>query len=202
MTSIHFNLPPSFQRANKSISVYSVSLCPLCFALPCHALLPCLAALFFAGRYNAHPMIWKPHVTVAAVIEDAGRFLLVEEQTEDGLRFNQPAGHLDEGESLITATIRETLEETAHHFQPTALIGIYRWQPPGKDLTYLRMAFTGELGEKTSRALDTGIVRTVWMSADEIRANHTKLRSPLVLRCVEDYLAGKRFPIDLLHDVA
>jgi 8-oxo-dGTP pyrophosphatase MutT (NUDIX family) len=144
--------------------------------------------------------IWKPNVTVAALIEREGRFLLVEEETEDGLRFNQPAGHLDEGESLVAACAREALEETAWGFTPTALVGIYQWPRPQGDITYLRFAFSGELGEhEAGRALDAGILRAVWMTPDEIRANADRHRSPLVLQCVTDYLAGRRFPLELLR---
>jgi len=146
-------------------------------------------------------MIWKPNVTVAAVIEQEGKFLLVEEQTPQGLLFNQPAGHLEANESLVNATIRETLEESAYQFQPQHLLGIYRWHAAASDTTYLRFAFTGcLLAHFPERALDTGIVRAVWMSADEIRASHARHRSPLILRCVEDYLAGKRYPLELLTD--
>jgi len=148
---------------------------------------------------------WKPNVTVAAVIERDGRFLLVEEQTSDGLRLNTPAGHLDPGESPAEGCARETLEETAHHFTPTALIGIYmaRSRPQaerGEDTTYMRFAFTGTLGAfEAGRALDEGIVRTLWMTADEIRASVARHRSPLLLQCIEDHLAGKRHPLDLVR---
>lgn len=148
---------------------------------------------------------WKPNVTVAAVIEQNGRFLLVEEQTAQGLRLNTPAGHLDPGESPVEGCARETLEETAHAFTPTALIGIYMARSSHRtgskeDVTYMRFAFAGRLGtEEAGRALDEGIVRTVWMSADEIRASVPRHRSPLLLQCVEDYLAGKRYPLDLIH---
>ena len=110
-------------------------------------------------------MIWKPNVTVAAVIERDGKFLLVEEETESGLAFNQPAGHLEAGESLLDAVVRETMEETAYPFRPTALVGIYQWRHPVKDLTYLRFAFSGELqGEALPRALDEGIVAARWLT--------------------------------------
>lgn len=146
---------------------------------------------------------WKPHVTVAAVIEQDGRFLLVEEQTDDGLRLNNPAGHLDSGESLPHACTRETLEETAFAFTPRALVGIYlsrQQRSDGNGITYLRFAFCGELGlHDPDRALDTGIVRTVWMTPDEIRTSTARHRSPLVLQCMEDYLRGKRHPLDLVH---
>jgi 8-oxo-dGTP pyrophosphatase MutT (NUDIX family) len=144
--------------------------------------------------------VWKPNVTVAALIERDGRFLLVEEDTEDGLRFNQPAGHLDEGESLVAACAREALEETAWGFTPTALVGVYRWPRPQGDITYLRFAFSGELGaHEAGRALDTGILRAVWMTPDEIRACAERHRSPLVWQCVSDCLAGRRYPLELIR---
>ena len=143
--------------------------------------------------------VWKPNCTVAALIEREGRFLLVEEETEDGLRFNQPAGHLDPGESLVAACTREAMEETAWCFTPTALVGIYQWPRPQSDVSYLRFAFAGELGtHQEDRALDTGIVRTVWMTPEEIRARADRHRSPLVWQCVADYLAGWRFPLEIV----
>jgi 8-oxo-dGTP pyrophosphatase MutT (NUDIX family) len=150
----------------------------------------------------ASPARWKPSVTVAAVIENDGRFLLVEEHTADGLRLNNPAGHLDPGESPEQGCIRETLEETAHHFTPTALVGVYlsRFQRAGDDITYLRFTYCGTLGAfDPARTLDEGIVRTVWMTADEIRNSSARHRSPLVLQCLEDYLQGQRFPLHLVH---
>lgn len=147
---------------------------------------------------------WKPNVTVAAVIEQDGRFLLVEEHTSDGLMLNSPAGHLDPGETPAEGCARETLEETAHHFTPTALIGIYLARSPrkthGENVTYLRFAFAGTLGAfEPDRPLDEGIVRTVWMTADEVRGSVARHRSPLLLECIEDYLAGQRYPLDLIH---
>ena len=145
------------------------------------------------------PMIWKPNVTVAAVIERDGKFLLVEEQTSEGVRFNQPAGHLEANESLLDAVTREILEESAYHFTPEHLIGIYRWHAPANDTTYLRFAFSGTLtGHEPERALDSGILQAVWLTPDEIRSNRSLHRSPLLLCCVEDYLAGKRYPLDIL----
>ncbi|KIF81248.1 NUDIX hydrolase [Noviherbaspirillum autotrophicum] len=147
--------------------------------------------------------VWKPSVTVAAVIERAGQFLLVEEETSDGIRFNQPAGHLDPNESLIDAVARETLEEAAHDFTPTALLGMYMSRylssRTGREVTYLRFAFTGELGRAHDRPLDHGILRTVWMTREEMLACQEKHRSPLVLRCVDDYLAGKRAPLSFIY---
>ena len=147
---------------------------------------------------------WTPHVTVAAIIERGGRFLLVEEETSDGLRLNNAAGHLDPGESPEQGCSREALEETTHRFTPTALVGIYlsRFQRPatGEDITYVRMAFCGDIGElQPHLSLDEGIVRTLWMTPDEIRATAHCHRSPMVLQCVEDYLRGQRYPLTLVH---
>mgnify|MGYP001314983201 CR=1 FL=1 len=144
-------------------------------------------------------MIWKPNVTVAAVLEQDGKFLLVEEHTSQGLLFNQPAGHLEAHESLLAAVVRETLEESAYDFEPQHLLGIYRWHSRSSDTTYLRFAFTGKLlAHHAARPLDEGIVRAVWMTPDEIRATTSRHRSPLILRCVEDYLAGRRYPLELI----
>ena len=147
---------------------------------------------------------WKPSVTVAAIIERGGRYLLVEEHTPEGLRLNNPAGHLDPGESPEQGVAREALEETAFVFQPTALVGIYlsRFQRAStqEDVTYLRFAYCGTLGDfDSARPLDTGIVRTLWMTPDEVRASAERHRSPLVLRCIEDHLAGQRFPLALVQ---
>lgn len=145
-------------------------------------------------------MVWKPHVTVAAVVYRDGKFLLVEEETEAGLAFNQPAGHLEEDEPLVDAVVREALEETAYHFKPTHLVGIYHWKHPTKeDTTYLRFAFGGELrGFDADRKLDEGIVAARWLTLDEVRATQDRHRSPLILRCCEDLLAGKCYPLDML----
>ena len=147
---------------------------------------------------------WKPNVTVAAIIERDGRYLLVEEETADGVRLNNPAGHLDPAESPAQACAREALEETAHLFTPTHLVGVYmsRFQRAhtGEDVTYLRLAFCGQLGEQQAgRQLDSGILRTVWMSPEEVRASRERHRSPLVLRCIEDHLAGRRHALDLIY---
>ena len=150
---------------------------------------------------------WKPSVTVAAIIEREGRFLLVEEETPEGLKLNNPAGHLDPGESPAEGCAREALEETTHRFTPTHLLGIYlsRFQRPRadgsvEDITYLRFAFAGELGAVVpGRQLDTGIVRTVWMTPEEIRASAARHRSPLLVRCMEDHLRGQRYPLELVY---
>ena len=140
-------------------------------------------------------------ITVAAVVERGGRFLLVEEQTEDGIRINQPAGHLEAGESLPQAAAREALEETAYSFRPEQLVGIYRWDHPSGHASYVRFAFAGPAaGPEPGRALDEGIVRAIWLTPDELRAERSRHRSPLVWRCVEDWLAGRRYPLDLLTD--
>ena len=150
------------------------------------------------------PERWKPSVTVAAIIEREGRFLLVEEQTPEGLKLNNPAGHLDVGESPQQGAMREALEETARIFKPDRLVGVYlaRFQRPerGEDVTYLRFAFGGRAGEPDpARTLDTGIVRTLWMTLDELRASRERHRSALVLRCIEDFVAGRSYPLDLVY---
>lgn len=141
---------------------------------------------------------------MAAIIEKSGKFLLVEEHTPEGLRLNNPAGHLDPGESPAQGCARDALEETTRIFTSTALVGVYlsRMQraSTGEDITYLRFAFCGKLGEVVvGRSLDTGIVRTVWLSPDEIRASTARHRSSLLLRCMEDYLRGQRYPMELLY---
>jgi ADP-ribose pyrophosphatase YjhB (NUDIX family) len=143
-------------------------------------------------------MTWKPSVTVAAVIERDGRFLLVEEKIDGRLVLNQPAGHLDPGESLIDACRREVLEETAHHFEPQALVGVYRWIYAKKDVTFLRFCFSGRVtGMEAGRKLDKGIAAAPWLTAAELETRESDHRSPLVAKCVADYLGGKRYPLDL-----
>lgn len=142
---------------------------------------------------------WRPNVTVAMIIEREGRFLVVEEETEAGLRINQPAGHLELGESLLEAAVRETREETAHLFEPQALVGIYQWRLPGSEVSYVRFTFAGEVGEALAGAeLDTGIVRALWLSEAELRNCADRHRSPLILRSLDDWLAGRRYPLDML----
>ncbi|ARU03719.1 NUDIX hydrolase [Comamonas serinivorans] len=145
---------------------------------------------------------WMPHVTVAAIAVHQGRFLVVEEETEAGLKLNMPAGHLEPGESLQQAVVREVLEETARPFTPEALVGIYLASSPDKDGTptsWLRFAFCGRVGDADpTRALDTGIVRTLWLTADELAASADRHRSPMVMAGVRDYLAGRRHALDVL----
>ncbi|MYM33664.1 NUDIX domain-containing protein [Duganella sp. FT50W] len=149
------------------------------------------------------PRIWKPSVTVAAIVEKDGKFLLIEEETSDGIRINQPAGHLDPYESLEQAVIRETLEETAYDFTPTALVGMYMARytsnRTGEEVTYLRFTFCGYPGEQHDRPLDEGILRTMWLTRDELAACADRHRSPTVLQCVDEYLAGQRAPLALLQ---
>ena len=141
--------------------------------------------------------IWKPSVTVAAVIERDGRFLLVEESIDGRRVLNQPAGHLDPGESLADACRREVMEETAHPFQPTGLVGIYRWTYPAKESTFLRFCFRGNVGAAEDRPLDKEIVRLHWLTPEEIRAKRAQHRSPMVQRCVDDFLAGRSFALEV-----
>lgn len=145
----------------------------------------------------------RPHLTVATVVERDGRFLLVEEETPDGVRINQPAGHLEAGESIPDGAMRETLEETAYRVRPEALLGVYRWARPASDVVYVRFAFVASVtGHEPDHALDQGILRALWLSAAEVRACHERHRSPLVMRCIDDYLAGIRHPLGVLvhHD--
>ena len=139
---------------------------------------------------------------MAAIIEQNGKFLLVEEEADRGNRYNQPAGHLEDGESLIQAVIRETMEESAYEFTPEFLLGVYQWKHTLNDTTYLRFAFIGKAGvHYPMQELDQGIIRTVWMDIDEIRDKAGLMRSPQVITCVEDYLAGKRFPLDVITNL-
>jgi ADP-ribose pyrophosphatase YjhB (NUDIX family) len=151
---------------------------------------------------------WKPSVTVAAIIERDGRYLLIEEHTPEGLRLNNPAGHLEQGEDPVSACAREALEETAHVFEPQHVVGIYlsrfqrpaRAESPAQDITYLRLAFAGQLGAHDPRQpLDEGIERTLWMTLAEVRASADRHRSPLVLKCIEDHARGQLHPLQVLY---
>jgi len=149
------------------------------------------------------PEVWKPAVTVASIIERDDMFFMIEEDTSDGRRINQPAGHLDPGESLIDAVVRETLEETAHDFMPRYLVGTYLARylsnRRGIPVTYLRFAFAGELGQQHDQPLDHGIVRTMWMSYDELVATKDRHRSELILKCIDDYRAGVKVPLSVIY---
>ena len=141
---------------------------------------------------------WMPSVTVAAVALQHGKFLMVEEETEAGIRLNQPAGHLEEGESLESAVIRETLEESAYHFTPEALLGVYLGKG-ANGITYLRFAYIGTVVGPEDRPLDEGIIRALWLTPEELRARKDEHRSPLVLRCMDDALRGQRFPLAAVY---
>jgi 8-oxo-dGTP pyrophosphatase MutT (NUDIX family) len=139
----------------------------------------------------------QPEITVAAITEDHGRFLIVEERINQRLVFNQPAGHVERGESLLTAVVREVREETAWRFEPAFLIGVYLWRSPESGVTTMRFAFSGSVNDhQVNQPLDHGIVSTHWLSRAELKDREQTLRSPLVLRCIEDYLKGQRQPLD------
>jgi 8-oxo-dGTP pyrophosphatase MutT (NUDIX family) len=152
-------------------------------------------------RLRIANMTERISVTVAAVVQRDDRFLLVEENADGGLKLNQPAGHLEPGESLLQAVTRETLEETACRFTPTALLGVYRWRNPDSAITYVRFAFLGSVAApEPGRALDDGIVRALWLTPEALHAERVRHRSPLVFRCVADCLAGRRYPLEVLVD--
>lgn len=147
-------------------------------------------------------MSWRPDLTVAAVVERNGRFLCVEERVGPRMVFNQPAGHVERGERIIDAAIRETLEETAWTFVPHALLGVYMWDAPDRQRSFMRVAFVGEVdGHDPDRKLDRGIARALWLTRDELIARSERLRSPMVLKCVDDFLAHKRYPLELLQQM-
>jgi len=146
--------------------------------------------------------VLRPTVTVAAIVERGGAFLLVREQTRNGLKLNQPAGHLEPGETPPAGAARETLEEAAWRVEPHALVGIYRWDAPDNGATFVRFAYAATpIAAVPGRPLDEGIVDALWVPYEEIVARRDEHRSPLVLRCIEDYRAGRRWPLDLVQDV-
>jgi ADP-ribose pyrophosphatase YjhB (NUDIX family) len=145
--------------------------------------------------------VWTPRVTVASILECEGRFLLVEESVGGRLVLNQPAGHLEDDEGLLAAVVRETREETAWAFIPEALVGVYRWRT--RDKTFLRFVFCGRTdGQDPHQLLDPDINRALWLSWEELRTGHYAMRSPLVLRCLQDYRDGRRFPLEVVQDVS
>ena len=147
-------------------------------------------------------IVWKPHATVASICERDGKFLLVKENADGRIVYNQPAGHLDPGESLIEAVIRETLEETCYPFTPRSLQGVYRFCPdPKTDKTYLRFLFRGDVGERVEGQLDRGIIGVEWLSYDEVVACREQHRSPMVLQCIEDFRNGPGYPLDIISKV-
>lgn len=147
-------------------------------------------------------MTWYPHITVAAIIERDNHFLMVEEDCEGAIVINQPAGHLEQNESLIEAVVRETLEETAWHINPTNIVGIYQWTNNNRQ-TFLRIAFASDcIRHDPERSLDHGIIKTLWLSRDELENQSQRLRSPMVIQCVDDYLAGQRYPLELLNEIS
>lgn len=153
--------------------------------------------------FGTQSIMWWPHVTVAAIAERDGRFLMVEEIVDGKTVYNQPAGHLEANETVIQAVIRETLEESAWHFTPTAVIGVYFYTVPENQITYQRICFAGECTwQEPNRDLDRDILQALWLTPEELNADPKKLRSPMVLRCIDDYRRNIRYPLDIFVDVA
>lgn len=147
-------------------------------------------------------MSWSPHVVLASVIEQHGKFLLVEEYAGDRLVLNQPAGHWEEGETLIEGARREALEETGWEIEPESVLGLYHYQPPELDYCFLRIAFAARaVRHHPQRTLDSGILRAVWMTREDIEQQRERHRSPMLMRCIDDYLAGRRYPLSMLQDL-
>ncbi len=147
-------------------------------------------------------IVWKPHTTVASICERDGKYLLVKENADGRIVYNQPAGHLDSGETLVEAVIRETLEETCYQFTPQSLQGVYRFRPnPMKDKTYLRFLFRGDVGERVEGELDQGIIAAEWLSYEDVLACSAQHRSPMVLQCIEDFRNGPGYPLDVISKV-
>lgn len=148
-------------------------------------------------------MTARPVITVCSVVSHGEKFLLVEERVHGRLVLNQPAGHVEQGESLIRAVVRETLEETGWEFIPDGITGIYRWSSPVENKTFVRVCFFGRAGHHDpERPLDEGIVRALWLDRAALDARSSDLRSPMVMRCIEDFTAGKRYPLDMLVDLS
>lgn len=150
-----------------------------------------------------YPEVWTPHMTVAAVVEREGRYLIVEEVADGARVFNQPAGHLEPGERLVDAVIREVREETGTRFLPAAIVGVYRWINPSTGETHVRVAFSGEIEEDGhDQDLDEPIIACHWFDYDQLQADPDRLRSPLVMACIDDYLTGARHPLTLLREMS
>jgi len=148
-------------------------------------------------------MRWTPHATVACIVERDGRFLLVEEIAGGKAVINQPAGHLEEGESLVAAAQRETLEETGWLVEPEALLGLYTYYAPSNGVTYHRLCFIARaIAEQPGSTLDEGILGPLWLTRDELEQRRSQLRSELVIRCIDDYLDGTRYPLDFIQETA
>lgn len=147
-------------------------------------------------------MTWKPHATVAVIAEKDSRFLMVEERSRGRIVFNQPAGHVEEHEGILDAARREALEETGWEVEPRHFLGLYTYVAPANDATYYRFCFVADALKQASEELDDDIIATHWLTYDELRECQEKLRSPLVLKCIEDYLAGRRFPLSVIVDPA
>lgn len=143
-------------------------------------------------------MTWTPHATVATIIEENGKYLLVEETSNGREVFNQPAGHIEENESILAAALRETLEETGYRVELTSFLGVYTYKPAFKDTTYFRFCFAAKTVEKTALPLDKDIIAAHWLSYDEITTRKAQLRSPLVLKCIDDYRAGIKLPLSAI----
>ncbi len=144
-------------------------------------------------------MSWAPHVTVATTVERENRFLMVYEEADGKKVFNQPAGHLDPDETLAQAAVRETLEETGWTVQLTGVVGIDLYVAPSNGITYLRTTFIAQaMSHDKARALDTGIIEAVWLTYEELLLRRSQLRSPMTLKVIEDYRAGKKFPLSVL----
>lgn len=146
-------------------------------------------------------MTWTPHATVAVVVEnDQGQFLLVEERSDGRIVYNQPAGHVEEGEAITDAALREAMEETGWQVELQHFLGLYTYKAPANSVTYYRFCFSARAVEKVTRQLDTDIIAAHWLSLDDIHARRDQLRSPLVLQCIDDYRNGRRFPLDIIVD--
>jgi len=150
-----------------------------------------------------YPEVWTPHMTVAAVVEREKRFLIVEEIADGARVLNQPAGHLEPGERLLDAVVREVREETRTRFLPEAIVGVYRWLNPATGETHVRIAFSGEIEEDgDDGALDEPIIACHWLEYDQLETVPDQLRSPLVMACIDDYLTGARHPLTLLREMS